>query len=74
MKRFIRRNPTIVIGAILLALVTLAALAAPWITGDPILLVPNDRLQAMARENVGKFKGSLQLAFARPAALVFVGS
>ncbi len=46
MKRFIRRNPTIVIGAILLALVTLAALAAPWITGDPILLVPNDRLQA----------------------------
>lgn len=34
----------------------------------------NDRLQTLARENVAKFKGALQLAFARPAALIFVGS
>jgi peptide/nickel transport system permease protein len=43
--RFSRRNPTIVIGAALLALVALAALAAPLIAGDPQLLVPIDRLQ-----------------------------
>lgn len=45
MKRFVRRNPTIVLGGAILAVVVLAALLAPWITGDPILLTPNDRLQ-----------------------------
>ena len=44
MKRFARRNPTIVIGAVLLIVVVIAALAAPWITGDPVLLIPADRL------------------------------
>jgi len=43
---FCRRHPTIVIGAVLLALVAVGALAAPWIAGDPVALVPIDRLQA----------------------------
>ena len=42
--RFARRNPTIVIGAVLLVVVTLAAVFAPLIAGDPVLLTPNDRL------------------------------
>ena len=42
--RFARRNPTIVVGAVLLIVVTLAAVFAPLIAGDPILLTPNDRL------------------------------
>jgi peptide/nickel transport system permease protein len=43
-KRFARRNPTIVIGAMMLVLVTLAAVLAPLIANDPVLLTPNDRL------------------------------
>jgi hypothetical protein len=35
---------------------------------------PNERLHANTRENVGKLKTALQLAFARPAGLAFVGS
>jgi len=42
---FCRRNPTIVIGAVLLALVATVALGAPWIAGDPVALRPIDRLQ-----------------------------
>lgn len=42
--RFSRRNPTIVLGAVILVVVVLVALAAPWITGDPVLLTPADRL------------------------------
>jgi hypothetical protein len=34
----------------------------------------NERIQSLTRENVAKLKGGLGLAFARPAALVFVGS
>jgi peptide/nickel transport system permease protein len=41
---FARRNPTIVIGAVLLLLVALAALLAPLIAGDPMNLAPVDRL------------------------------
>jgi peptide/nickel transport system permease protein len=44
LRRFIRRNPTIVVGGILLAVVTLAAAAAPLIAGDPMALSPIDRL------------------------------
>src|SRR5262245_2209067 len=44
LRRFIRRNPTIAAGAILLAVVALAAVAAPWIAGDPMALSPIDRL------------------------------
>jgi peptide/nickel transport system permease protein len=46
MRRFIRRNPTIVAGAVLLAMVAVAAVAAPWIAGDPMALMPTDRLMA----------------------------
>jgi len=34
----------------------------------------NDRLQSLARENVAKLRIGLNLAFVRPAALVFVGA
>jgi len=44
--RFSRRNPTIVVGAVLLVVVAVMAVCAPWISGDPITLTPNDRLQA----------------------------
>jgi peptide/nickel transport system permease protein len=44
LRRFIRRNPTIVVGGILLAMVTLAAAGAPLIAGDPMALSPIDRL------------------------------
>lgn len=44
--RFSRRNPTIVLGAVILVVVVLLAAMAPWITGDPILLIPADRLIA----------------------------
>ena len=42
---FIRRHPTIVVGALLLALITLAALLAPWIARDPIVFEPINRLK-----------------------------
>lgn len=43
-KVFARRNPTIVLGIIILLVVALAALAAPLIANDPQLITPNDRL------------------------------
>ena len=43
-KIFARRNPTIVLGIIILLVVTLAAIAAPLIANDPQLITPNDRL------------------------------
>jgi peptide/nickel transport system permease protein len=42
---FIRRNPTIVVGATLLVLITLAALLAPFIARDPIAFEPINRLR-----------------------------
>lgn len=42
--RFVRRNPTIAVGSGLLLLVALGAICAPLIAGDPLLLVPIDRL------------------------------
>jgi len=47
---FLRRHPTIVVGAILLLLVTLAAILAPWVTRDPILLEPINRLKPPSAE------------------------
>lgn len=44
LRLFIRRNPTIAIGSALLLVVMLGAICAPWIAGDPLLLVPIDRL------------------------------
>jgi peptide/nickel transport system permease protein len=41
----VRRYPTIAIGGMLLAIVALAALFAPWIAGDPIGFEPINRLK-----------------------------
>ncbi len=47
---FLRRHPTIVVGAILLLLVILAAIMAPYVTRDPILLEPINRLKPPSAE------------------------
>ena len=47
---FIRRNPTIVVGGVLLILITLAALLAPWIARDPIAFEPINRLRGPSSE------------------------
>ncbi|MEY4137832.1 MAG: hypothetical protein RLZZ371_14 [Pseudomonadota bacterium] len=44
MLRFVRRNPTLVIGILLLGLVLIMAIFAPWLAGDPINMAPADRL------------------------------
>ncbi len=41
----IRRNPTIFVGAVLLAALVAIALTAPWIAGDPFRLSPVNRLR-----------------------------
>jgi len=41
--RFVRRNPTLVIGLVILGLMLLAALAAPWVAGDPYSMKPVQR-------------------------------
>ena len=41
---FIRRHPTIIVGAALLLLITLAAIFAPLIAGDPLVFEPINRL------------------------------
>ncbi len=47
---FLRRHPTIVIGAVLLILITLAAVFAPLIARDPIAFEPINRLKAPGTE------------------------
>ena len=47
---FIRRNPTIVVGATLLILIALAALFAPLIARDPIAFEPINRLKGPSAE------------------------
>lgn len=42
---FVRRHPTIVIGGLLLLVITLAAMLAPWIARDPITFEPINRLK-----------------------------
>jgi peptide/nickel transport system permease protein len=42
---FVRRNPTIVIGGLLMLVLVAIALAAPWIAGDPLKLAPVNRLR-----------------------------
>jgi peptide/nickel transport system permease protein len=44
--RFIRRNPSLVGGAIILAAFVMLALAAPWLPGDPLTMAPSRRLLA----------------------------
>ena len=43
--RAIRRNPTIVVGAVLLAVLIALAVAAPWISADPFKQTPANRLR-----------------------------
>lgn len=50
MADFIRRNPTIVAGGVLLTLITLAALLAPLIARDPIAFEPINRLRGPSTE------------------------
>ncbi len=47
----LRRHPTIAVGGVLLLVVALAALLAPWITADPLLLSPADRLKPPSAEH-----------------------
>ena len=42
---FARRHPTVCVGALLVLLVALAALFAPWIANDPITFEPINRLR-----------------------------
>jgi peptide/nickel transport system permease protein len=44
--RFVRRNPTLVVGLFILGLMLVAALAAPWIAGDPYSMKPVQRFKA----------------------------
>src|SRR5215470_10830527 len=43
--RFVRRNPTLVIGLAILGSMLVAALAAPWIAGDPYSIKPVQRFK-----------------------------
>jgi len=43
--RFLRRNPTMVVGLVILGTMLLAALAAPWIAGDPYSMKPVQRFK-----------------------------
>jgi peptide/nickel transport system permease protein len=43
--RFVRRNPTLVVGLVVLAGMLLAALLAPWIAGDPYSMKPVQRFK-----------------------------
>ncbi len=43
--RFVRRNPTLVAGSIILIAMTVIAIIAPWIAGDPVTMKPADRLK-----------------------------
>jgi peptide/nickel transport system permease protein len=48
---FIRRNPTLVAGGTILALMALAALAAPLFAGDPVTINPAARLKPPSAEH-----------------------
>ncbi len=49
--RFVRRNPTLVLGAVILGLMTLIALLAPLLAGDPITMQPAQRLRPPSDSN-----------------------
>jgi peptide/nickel transport system permease protein len=42
---FIRYNPTLCVGAVILGVMAFIALIAPWIAGDPVLMQPIERLK-----------------------------
>jgi peptide/nickel transport system permease protein len=43
--RFLRRNPTMVVGLVILGAMLFAALAAPWVAGDPYSMKPLQRFK-----------------------------
>jgi peptide/nickel transport system permease protein len=45
LRLFARRNPTIVLGGLVMLVLVGIALAAPWIAGDPLKLAPINRLR-----------------------------
>lgn len=46
-RRFVRRNPMLSLGAVVMALIVISGVSAPvWWTGDPLAMQPADRLQA----------------------------
>lgn len=47
---FARRNPTVVIGTSILALMAAVAIFAPWLASDPLYLNPIDRLKPPSKE------------------------
>jgi peptide/nickel transport system permease protein len=49
--RFVRRNPTLTAGAVILAFMALVALIAPLIAGDPLLMQPAQRLRPPSAQN-----------------------
>ena len=49
--RFVRRNPTLVVGGAIIALMGLIALFAPLLAGDPIIMQPAQRLRPPSAEN-----------------------
>lgn len=49
--RFVRRNPTLVAGAVILIVMALLALSAPLIAGDPIRMQPAQRLRPPSAVN-----------------------
>jgi peptide/nickel transport system permease protein len=51
LRRFVRRNPTLVAGGVLLALVALVAIMAPLVPGDPITMRPAERLRPPSQAN-----------------------
>lgn len=48
--RFVRRNPTLTAGAVILAIMALVALFAPLIAGDPLLMQPAQRLRPPSQQ------------------------
>lgn len=50
MLRGMRRYPTVAVGGVLIAIIALAALLAPWIAGDPLGFEPVNRLKPPSAE------------------------
>jgi peptide/nickel transport system permease protein len=48
--RFVRRNPTLVFGLVILGAMLLAALIAPWIASDPYSMKPVQRFKSPSAE------------------------
>ena len=47
LRRFARRNPTLLLGGVVMAVIVVSGVLAPaWWTGDPLAMRPIDRLQA----------------------------